>query len=355
MMLLISMAITVAYTASMATSLGWFDLDFWWELAALVTIMLLGHWQEMKAIGQARGRTRRAGRADPRRRRTGRRPTARVRPCRDRRADRRRHRARPLRWSGARRRRRSSTGEAELDESMITGESRPVAKREGDRVVAGTVSTDSSLRVRVTAVGDDTALAGIQRMVADAQASQQPGAGAGRPVRRAALLRRHRRRASLTLLVWTLARRRRRRGRQDRHRAGHRLPPRARPGHPAGHRHLDRGVGPGRDPGQGPPRPGAHAHHRHRAVRQDRHAHQGRPRRHRRRRGRRDRPTRMSSRSPARSRATANTPSPGPSPSGPARTGALADRDRLPVADRAGRRGHRRRRPLLRGRAGPAA
>ena len=53
MMLLIAMAITVAYVASMATSLGWFDLDFWWELAALVTIMLLGHWQEMKALGQA--------------------------------------------------------------------------------------------------------------------------------------------------------------------------------------------------------------------------------------------------------------------------------------------------------------
>ena len=55
MMLLISMAIVVAYGASMATSLDWLDLEFWWELAALVTIMLLGHWQEMKAIGQARG------------------------------------------------------------------------------------------------------------------------------------------------------------------------------------------------------------------------------------------------------------------------------------------------------------
>ena len=53
MMLLIAMAITVAYVASMATSLGWFDLDFWWELGALITIMLLGHWQEMKALGQA--------------------------------------------------------------------------------------------------------------------------------------------------------------------------------------------------------------------------------------------------------------------------------------------------------------
>jgi Cu2+-exporting ATPase len=55
MMLLISMAVTVAFVASAATSLGWFDLDFWWELAALITIMLLGHWQEMKALGQAQG------------------------------------------------------------------------------------------------------------------------------------------------------------------------------------------------------------------------------------------------------------------------------------------------------------
>lgn len=53
MMLLISMAITVAYAASLASSLDWFDLEFWWELAALITIMLLGHWQEMKALGQA--------------------------------------------------------------------------------------------------------------------------------------------------------------------------------------------------------------------------------------------------------------------------------------------------------------
>ena len=73
MMLLISMAIVVAYGASMATSLDWLDLDFWWELAALVTIMLLGHWQEMKAIGQAQGRPGRPGRAAARRGRARRR------------------------------------------------------------------------------------------------------------------------------------------------------------------------------------------------------------------------------------------------------------------------------------------
>ncbi len=73
MMLLIAMAITVAYAASLATSIGWFGLDFWWELAALVTIMLLGHWQEMKAIGQAQGALSALAALLPRRRRPRRR------------------------------------------------------------------------------------------------------------------------------------------------------------------------------------------------------------------------------------------------------------------------------------------
>jgi Cu2+-exporting ATPase len=169
MMLLITMAIVVAYTASMATSLDLLDLEFWWELAALVTIMLLGHWQEMKAIGQARNALDAlaallpddAELVDGDQVRTVHvgllqlgdvvlvRPGARV-PADGTIVD----------------------GAAELDESMITGESKPVARTIGDRVVAGTVSTDSSLRVRVDAVGDDTTLAGIQRLVADAQASQ---------------------------------------------------------------------------------------------------------------------------------------------------------------------------------------
>ena len=169
MMLLISMAITVAYTASLATSLGWFDLDFWWELAALVTIMLLGHWQEMKAIGQARGALA---------------ALAELIPDDAERIDadgavvpvgigNLRVGDLVLVRSGGRIPADGEVieGDAEVDESMITGESRPVTKGPGDRVVAGTVATDSSLRIRVTAVGDDTALAGIQRMVADAQAS----------------------------------------------------------------------------------------------------------------------------------------------------------------------------------------
>ena len=170
MMLLISMAIIVAYAASLITSVGWFDLDFWWELAALVTIMLLGHWQEMKAIGQAQGALAALAALLPD-------DAERVD------ADGNVHRVAVadlrvgdtvLVRSGARvpADGRIVDGTAELDESMITGESRPVSRGAGDRVVAGTVATDSAIRIAVTAIGEDTALAGIGRMVAQAQASQ---------------------------------------------------------------------------------------------------------------------------------------------------------------------------------------
>ena len=169
MMLLIAMAITVAYLASLATTIGWFDLDFWWELASLITIMLLGHWMEMRAIGQARGalvalaellpdEAERISDGEPKTVPIASlvlgdlvlvRPGARV-PA-----------------DGV-----ITTGGAEMDESMITGESKPVPKGIGDSVVAGTVATDSGIRVEVTAVGDDTALAGIQRLVAEAQLSR---------------------------------------------------------------------------------------------------------------------------------------------------------------------------------------
>jgi P-type Cu2+ transporter len=170
MMLLISMAIVVAYGASMATSLDWLDLEFWWELAALVTIMLLGHWQEMKAIGQAQGALAALAELLPdEAERVGADGEVMAVSLAD---------LRPgdivLVRSGARVPADGTIveGDAELDESMITGESRPVPKSPGDTVVAGTVSTDSAIRVRVEAVGDDTALAGIQRLVAEAQSSR---------------------------------------------------------------------------------------------------------------------------------------------------------------------------------------
>jgi Cu2+-exporting ATPase len=169
MMLLIGMAIAVAFVASAATTFELLDLEFWWELSALISIMLLGHWLEMRAIGQAQGALAALAELlpDEAERVTNSgvetvslgelsvddvvlvRPGARV-PA-DGKID---------------------EGEAELDESMITGESKPVPKGPGDPVVAGTVATDTAIRVRVTAVGEETALAGIQRLVADAQSSR---------------------------------------------------------------------------------------------------------------------------------------------------------------------------------------
>jgi P-type Cu2+ transporter len=169
MMLLISLAIVVAFVASGLTEVGLLDMEFWWELAALVTVMLLGHWQEMKAIGQARGALAALAELLPddaeRVTDDGGTETVRiadlepgdvvlVRPGSRVPAD------------GA-----IVRGEAEFDESMITGESQPVARGAGDEVIAGTVAAGSSVRIRVEKVGEETALAGIQRMVAEAQAS----------------------------------------------------------------------------------------------------------------------------------------------------------------------------------------
>nr|WP_241703881.1 heavy metal translocating P-type ATPase [Leifsonia shinshuensis] len=170
MMLLIALAITVAFFASWGASLGILDhqLDFWWELALLIVIMLLGHWIEMRSLAQTTSALDslaallpdEAERVDgdqtvsvpPSALRVGDivvvRPGGRV-PADGKIVD----------------------GSASMDESMITGESRTVRRGSGDTVIAGTVATDSGLRVEITAVGDDTALAGIQRLVTEAQNS----------------------------------------------------------------------------------------------------------------------------------------------------------------------------------------
>jgi Cu2+-exporting ATPase len=169
MMLLISLAIVVAFVASLATTLGLFDLEFWWELVLLVTIMLLGHWQEMKAIGQAQGALDALAALLPDdAERIGEHGTERVAVTDLRVGD------LVLIRPGGRVPADGTIedGRADLDESMITGESRPVEKEAGDGVVAGTVVASSAIRVRVTATGDDTSLAGIQRLVAQAQSSR---------------------------------------------------------------------------------------------------------------------------------------------------------------------------------------
>ncbi|WP_413464429.1 copper-translocating P-type ATPase [Dietzia sp. PP-33] len=170
MMLLIAMAITVAFLASWVTTLGLggFDLDFWWELALLIVIMLLGHWLEMRALGSASGAldALAAMLPDSAEKITDS-GTATV-PLQDLELG-----DLVLVRAGARVPADGTVtdGRAEVDESMITGESKSAIRDVGDTVVAGTVATDSALRVRITAVGESTALAGIQRMVADAQAS----------------------------------------------------------------------------------------------------------------------------------------------------------------------------------------
>ncbi|MGH2808388.1 MAG: copper-translocating P-type ATPase [Actinomycetota bacterium] len=168
MMLLIGLAITVAFGASLATEFGAFELDFWWELAALIAIMLLGHWQEMKAIGQASGALAALAELlpdDAERITDGGVETVSISDLGVGDV--------VLVRSGTRipADGRVVEGTAAVDESMLTGESRPVTKEAGDDVTAGTVTTDSAIRVEVGAVGEDTALAGIQRLVQEAQSS----------------------------------------------------------------------------------------------------------------------------------------------------------------------------------------
>ncbi|MDX1889504.1 heavy metal translocating P-type ATPase [Mycolicibacterium sp. 050158] len=175
MMLLIALAITVAFVASWGAVLGLLhhELDFWWELALLIVIMLLGHWIEMRSLAQAASALDSLAALLPDEAELVRREpgggevvttvspaelvvgdVAIVRPGGSVPAD-----------------GRIVAGTAEIDESMVTGESRPARRGVGDGVVAGTVATDSGIRIEVTAVGADTALAGIQRLVADAQNS----------------------------------------------------------------------------------------------------------------------------------------------------------------------------------------
>ena len=169
MMTLISLAITVAFVFSVAVTLGFRGMPLWWELASLVTIMLLGHWMEMRSISQAQGALAELAKLlpDTATRLDGDRAVdvpltelrdgdlVLVRPGASVPAD------------GVVREGRSA-----VNESMLTGESRLVEKHAGDEVIAGTVNGDGSLRVAITRTGNRTALAGIMRLVAEAQQSR---------------------------------------------------------------------------------------------------------------------------------------------------------------------------------------
>lgn len=170
MMTLISLAISVAFIYSLATLFAPLGESFFWELVTLIDVMLLGHWLEMRSVRQASGALHKLAGLMP--------DTAEliqvggtpqtvpvsqlkaddlvlVRPGASIPAD------------GA-----VVEGVSKVNEAMITGESKPVKKGPGEHVIAGTINGDSSLRVRVIATGENTALAGIMRLVEQAQQSK---------------------------------------------------------------------------------------------------------------------------------------------------------------------------------------
>src|SRR5262249_32873671 len=150
-----SLAIVTAFVTSWAGTLGYFDVEIWWELSTLITIMLLGHWLEMRSIAQARGALSALAELLPD---TAERVTAHgtetvalsdlavgdvvlVRP------------GGRIPSDGV-----VVEGDADVDESLITGESRAVPKAAEANVIAGSVTAGGSLRVRIVAIGEETAL-----------------------------------------------------------------------------------------------------------------------------------------------------------------------------------------------------
>ena len=171
MMTLISLAIVVAFGYSVAVTLGLPGMDFWWELATLILIMLLGHWIEMSAVMGAQDALGELAKLLPDTAERVAEPHAepqtvpvselgvgdlvRVRPGAAVPAD-----------------GEIVDGRSDVDESLLTGESAPVTRAAGEQVVAGSISGSGSLVVRVTRTGGDTALAGIMKLVSEAQASK---------------------------------------------------------------------------------------------------------------------------------------------------------------------------------------
>ena len=170
MMTLISLAITVAFGYSLAVSSGLVaGMDFWWELATLIAIMLLGHWLEMASVMSAQGALKELAKLLPDEAELVDGGTTRtviigelktgdivlVRPGAQIPAD-----------------GETIKGESDVNESMLTGESKPVKKAAGSLVIGGTINGSGSLTVRIRKVGGETALAGIMKLVAEAQSSK---------------------------------------------------------------------------------------------------------------------------------------------------------------------------------------
>jgi Cu2+-exporting ATPase len=169
MMTLISLGISVAFIFSVAVTFGFPGSDLWWELATLVTIMVLGQWIQMGSISQAQGAVKELAKLLP--------DTA-IRVAGD---NLETIAVSELRVGDVMLIRPGASigadgivceGDSDVNESTITGESRPIRKESGARLIAGTVNGSGSLRAEVTGTGDKTALAGIMRLVAQAQSSR---------------------------------------------------------------------------------------------------------------------------------------------------------------------------------------
>src|SRR5690606_33023444 len=170
MMTLISLAITVAFVYSLFAAFVAPDTGFFWEMATLIVVMLLGHWLEMRSVRQASGALSELAKLMPdtaeRVADSGEVETVPVSALQ--------HGDVVLVRPGASVPADGEVveGRSDINEAMVTGESRPVSKEQGDQVIGGTINGDGSLRVRVTATGDETALAGIMRLVDEAQQSK---------------------------------------------------------------------------------------------------------------------------------------------------------------------------------------
>src|ERR1700693_1747398 len=154
MMTLISLAIVVAFGTSLAATFGLFEIDVWWELASLITIMVLGHWLEMRAISQARGALNALAALLPDTAERVKGANTESVPLSELRVG-----DIVLVRPGARGPADGTVveGAADVDESMITGESKTIPKVAGAKVIAGTVASGGSLSVRITAFGVQTA------------------------------------------------------------------------------------------------------------------------------------------------------------------------------------------------------
>jgi Cu2+-exporting ATPase len=202
MMTLIALAIMVAFVFSSAVALGFPGMPLWEELSTLVTIMLLGHWVEMRSIRRAEGALAELARLLPNTatRVTGQEGTEVTEdvPLAELRED-----DIVLIRPGASVPADGEVvqGRSNVNESMLTGESRPVDKHVGDKVIAGTVNGDGALRARITGTGERTTLSSIMRLVEQAQSSKSKAQALAD--RAAALLTRIALASgALTLVVW---------------------------------------------------------------------------------------------------------------------------------------------------------